>query len=69
MNFWNCSTLSHSSTTSDVPVADPEPVVQPADRLGLLGDLRELVGPVRSEPAPELGRVGLELRDDQHTHV
>src|SRR5438876_1028764 len=52
----------------DVPVADAEPVVQAADGLGLLGDLRELVGPVH-QGLLELGRVALELTDDQHTHV
>src|SRR5205814_8539766 len=52
----------------DVSVADAEPVVQPADSLGCLGNLRELVGPVH-QGLLELGRVALELTDDQHTHV
>ena len=43
-------------------------VVQPADGLRLLGDLRELAGPVHHGLA-ELGRVALELADDQHTHL
>src|SRR4029077_6819204 len=52
----------------DVAVADAEPVVQPANGLGCLGDLRELVGPVH-QGLLELGRVALELTDDQHTHL